>query len=231
MTKPRREIVPAGKGSAVTGRLARRGLALLRSRDTTLDKTDLQSVRANLLPYLLPLSGPNIIENQTRPPELQILYRTTCDGLVVTLAQNEPDRVAYVQRANMMSWGMSEEEAWAVAASNLDSHLDDIIMVLQEVGFIRVLGWNDPRETVFAATLVLSKAFRRLLCQTLGSKYCYVGIPHNQLLVAMVPSYEDIADVASYCRREAVHNEHRISSEFYLIQSSGDWERITDWRH
>jgi hypothetical protein len=227
MTDSKREIIPAASLPAATKTgLVSRGLRLLQDKNAITSRVAWEASKAKLLPYLLTFQGPEINCSPDVYEEMVTREAGVGAGLCAALVENEPDTIVYTARHKLATWEVSEEEAWTTAFQNLEAHLQDIIMVLREPGFIQVLGWKNPQETDFAATLILCQALRTTLCEALHADRCVVSLPNRDLLFAMNLDYHGLDQLVDYCRQQALLRKYGVSRELFMVHRSGAWQHM-----
>lgn len=206
--------VTRDQGADAVAATVRRLLSMLPGApETTVALTE---VRERLVPRLARADSLRELEGQGSSP----LYAAPLtDELVIALMVEYEGRARYVRQRELAGWGLSANEALALALENLAARSEHARISMTETDFgpLLVARTGDGRDSA----RVLLRGLYGALAERLGGDV-YVGIPHRDTFFAC--SAKNQALVEELKRRtahDAARAPHRLSAQLFQLTAGG----------
>lgn len=168
-----------------------------------------EEARTRLRPQLVPSDfGAN-------NPDL--LRRAFLPGVDLAYAIDEVERYALVLTPQAASWGVGEDDLYAVALANLAAACEPgklaVTLPSEPGGEGRWVALDS--DDGYAAARVLVPAMRQRLAALLGEPF-YVALPNRDFLVAWSRDSSFHAAFAERARQDFAHKHHPLSPEVFV---------------
>jgi hypothetical protein len=148
-----------------------------------------------------------LLQRPTSRQTMQVITRTTKTG------------VQFVTKEDLQSWGVTREQAEAIARENLDGLLVGKEPELLEVGS-RKLG-AIPIDGPSKASLVLAPGFRRFVEPKLGWPVLAVTPCRDFVYVFAKDDFDLVGRAGGVVLKEFEKSDHPISTEVWRVSDTG----------